>query len=42
MQMDRQTDMPKLVVAFHNSANVPKNAAQAHMCERVCFGMCGP
>ena len=30
MQMDGQTDTPKLAVAFHNSANMPKNAAQAH------------
>jgi hypothetical protein len=24
--VDRQTDMMKITVAFHNSANVPKNA----------------
>jgi hypothetical protein len=35
---DRQT-RKKLEVAFHNPANVPKNAARAHTHAHVCFGM---
>ena len=30
MQMNRQTDMKKLIVAFHNFVNIPKNGEEIY------------